>query len=532
MFSLILPTWNRAARIDDAVGSVLAQTLRDFELIIADDGSTDGTVAHLQKRYAAEIAAGRIRLLTGEHAGVSAARNRALAAAQGEWIAYVDSDNTIRPEFLAQFSDAISRRPEANCFHAKFLMQAKGVERGQAYDRAALIARNFIDLGVFVHRRSLYKQLGGFDESMRRLVDWELILRYTKDNPPVFIDAVVMDYDDAVRADRITAGRESFLAWRQVVWNRYASELPLVSTVVTAYNHANYIREALDSALRQEGNFRHEILVSDDGSTDGTPAIVAEYADKFPQLIRDISSKENQGISANMRKCFAAAKGEYIAVLEGDDFWVSKQKLARQVRFLEEHVESPMVFCRTEIRDSKGGSRRYSKIQERLPELVFGRDMFNAGSASVIINFSSSLFRREALTNLPEILWKPRLSEVALAFHLERTGPLGYISEALSAYRQHEASTFTGAGFIGRRQQEIACREVAKCVCAPEYVALLDQEIQRIDEVIRLRQEAVGRTGLSATRRSCLDIIRRACQCYRENGLLYTLRRIFFGRQY
>ena len=73
------------------------------------------------------------------------------------------------------------------------------------------------------------------------------------------------------------------------------AETPLVTTVVTSFNHVAYIRRAVDSALGQSGPFRHEILLSDDGSTDGTAAVMAEYAAKFPEVVKNISSKSTRG---------------------------------------------------------------------------------------------------------------------------------------------------------------------------------------------------------------------------------------------
>ena len=103
-------------------------------------------------------------------------------------------------------------------------------------------------------------------------------------------------------------------------------EKPIVTTVITSYNHRAYIRDAVDSALRQNVPFRHEILLSDDGSTDGTADVMAEYAAKHPGVVRDVSTKTNRGISANMRDCLGAARGEYVAILEGDDYYAPSEE--------------------------------------------------------------------------------------------------------------------------------------------------------------------------------------------------------------
>ena len=525
-FSVILPTYNRAFCICKAIDSALLQDFADWELVVADDGSTDGTEDLLRKRYAAQFASGRFVYLRQDNAGVCRARNLGLSVARGEWIAYLDSDNTVRPDFLRTFAEAIDAHPHAETLFAKFANVHGGVVRGEAFDWDRLLLRNFIDLGVFVHRRRLIGETGGFDESFRRLVDWELILRYTKEYPPFFIDRVLMDYNNSTDFTRITGSWLGNQDWKAAIMARHGGHLPLITTVITSYNHKDYIVEAIESAMRQEGPFRREIVVSDDGSTDGTAEIVAGYAARYPHIIRNVSSATNAGISANMRKCFAEARGDYVAVLEGDDIWTSRDKLARQLSFLQEHDSCPMAFSRIIVRDEGKGFDRKLRIQDDLPPLMSGRDFFVAGSSSVIINFSCCLFRRSSLQDLPECIWEPRLSEIALAFHLERRGPIGYLETPLSVYRVHSGSTWSGAAFLDRRWQEIVCRETAMKVCDSRYVEDFRKEIERIGEVIALQAYSMSGMWRFCSPGWYRGLCRRCRQCLKDNGCRYTIRHI------
>ncbi|WP_370307106.1 glycosyltransferase [Sinimarinibacterium flocculans] len=197
-FSIVMPTWNRATTITEAIDSVLAQTYEDWELIVCDDGSTDDTHTRVAERYADALATQRLRYLRLPHGGVCAARNAGLAAAQGTWVAYLDSDNTWRPDYLLMMAAALSAQPTARtayaCLHLRDSEHAREFIRCRPYDHRALLRRNFIDLNVFVHHRDLHAQLGGFDEQLRRLVDWDLILRYTRLYDPVFVPYVLCDY--------------------------------------------------------------------------------------------------------------------------------------------------------------------------------------------------------------------------------------------------------------------------------------------------------------------------------------------------
>ena len=121
---------------------------------------------------------------------------------------------------------------------------------------------------------------------------------------------------------------------------------PKASILCVTYNHAPYIRQAIDSFLMQETNFSYEIIIADDCSTDGTSAICAEYAEKYPDLVRYLPSEKNVGGVENERRAIEAAQGEYIAVCEGDDYWLDNQKLQKQVEFMDAHPDYSVTWTK------------------------------------------------------------------------------------------------------------------------------------------------------------------------------------------
>ena len=203
-FSFIMPTYNRAFCIAGAVDSVLAQNYDNLELIIVDDGSTDGTEDVIRSRYARELACGRIKYLHGEHRGVCPARNIGLKQASKEWIAYIDSDNAIVPDFVATYLKAMRWHPWTKIFYAQYRGNSSGVVSGKKFSRKSLIKGNYIDMGALVHAREIYHKLGGFDENLTRLVDYDLVLTYTEHYKPHFIKKVVLNYDDSNNHKRIS----------------------------------------------------------------------------------------------------------------------------------------------------------------------------------------------------------------------------------------------------------------------------------------------------------------------------------------
>lgn len=113
-----------------------------------------------------------------------------------------------------------------------------------------------------------------------------------------------------------------------------------VSICCLAFNHEKYIRQALDSMISQKTNFKYEIIVLDDASTDGTQQIIRDYHKRFPELVKCVLQTENQyskGVAIVNEIFYSIAKGKYIAYCEGDDYWTNENKLQEQADFLDEH---------------------------------------------------------------------------------------------------------------------------------------------------------------------------------------------------
>lgn len=121
---------------------------------------------------------------------------------------------------------------------------------------------------------------------------------------------------------------------------------PLLSVVTITYNQEPFIRKCIEGVLMQKVNFPIEFIIADDCSIDGTLATCEEYARKYPDLIRIVTSDVNVGAVENEQRAFLAAKGKYIATCEGDDYWTDPLKLQKQVDFLESHPDYSVCFHR------------------------------------------------------------------------------------------------------------------------------------------------------------------------------------------
>ncbi|MBW3551204.1 MAG: glycosyltransferase, partial [Proteobacteria bacterium] len=213
--SIVMPTYNRGATVGRAIESVLRQTHEEWELLIVDDGSSDDTVA-IARSYASDP---RITLLEQEHAGVSAARNLGLRHARGSLMFYLDSDNRWSHKYLQAMVAYLNLTGRESGYSAISLEDDTGTVigyRGEPFRWNACLRGNYVDLNAFCHTRRLYETLGGFDEGLRRMVDWDLILRYSKSHRPAYAPFVGCHYSNSASdASRISVSQP--IAYRSVV---------------------------------------------------------------------------------------------------------------------------------------------------------------------------------------------------------------------------------------------------------------------------------------------------------------------------
>lgn len=188
--SVIVPTYNGESFVRETLESVLAQTWRDFELIVCDDGSTDGTLAILDEYR------DQLRVVRQSNQGVAAARNRAALEARGEYLAFLDHDDLWEPELLATLVPLLDARPECGLVYADaWIIDSNGESRGRrgtflAYAQGevfdALLLGNFIPVETTLLRARVFKDLLGCDTSLRYLEDYELCLRVARRGPVAF----------------------------------------------------------------------------------------------------------------------------------------------------------------------------------------------------------------------------------------------------------------------------------------------------------------------------------------------------------
>ena len=133
----------------------------------------------------------------------------------------------------------------------------------------------------------------------------------------------------------------------------------MLSVIMTTYNHERYIAQAIESVLRQQTSFRIEIVIGEDCSTDRTLNIALDYQAQYPEAIHIVRSEKNVGWRENYRRTIEAARGKYIAMLDGDDYFTHRKKLQMQVEMLEADEGMGMCYTRSERIDECGNTTIY-----------------------------------------------------------------------------------------------------------------------------------------------------------------------------
>ena len=236
-----------------------------------------------------------------------------------------------------------------------------------------------------------------------------------------------------------------------------------VSVLLTSFEHERYIAQALDGVLAQEG-VEFELLAGDDASTDGTRDVIAHYAREHPRVIRTFLPEQNMGNGG--KAIFAAlmgqARGDYLAVLDADDYWTAPDKLRRQVAYLDEHPEAAMCFhdvlCVHEDDDRPdalyNGPGRPPEVA--LPELL----------DRCVVASCSPLFRRGSIMPLPGWYFDLPWGDWPLYFLAARHGALRFLPESMGVYRIHRGGMYSGLTRLEALEQRTAFYEVLEV--APE----------------------------------------------------------------
>jgi len=217
-----------------------------------------------------------------------------------------------------------------------------------------------------------------------------------------------------------------------------------VSVHVITYNQGKYIREALESVLSQKVNFKYEIVVGDDFSTDSTRSIIQEYADKYKDIVKPLLHPYNLGPKGlegkyNFIETLYACRGMYVALLEGDDYWNDTNKLQAQIDFLDKHPDYTICFHRV-YEKNDDDEPVLSELNTSVEEETYTIEDL-AGSS--FIHTPSVVFRNGLINGFPKWYYDAPAGDYALHLLNARHGKIKYLPRAMAVYRKHGASVWS-----------------------------------------------------------------------------------------
>lgn len=334
LVSIVMPVKDRMRVVGRAILSVQRQTYANWELLVVDDGSRDGTVERVDEFARSDP---RIRLIRNDGVGVSSARNTGLSAASGRYVAFLDSDNEWVDHFLEATLRAMLRDDLRAAYSVVALHGAEGVRyRAYAGGLDHLRILNHIDLNVFVVRMDVIQQNVGFDESLKRWVDHDFALRVAQVADPVLLPFVGCEYDHSGdSADRITL-RESE-HWQWVVlgrhWVQWRADKERVtgklSIVIPTYNDSAMTVQTVTSALRDadETGLDVEIIIVDNGSRlEVGQSLITHFGTL--DRVRYVRLPRNFNFAIGCNYGASIAHGEFLMLLNNDTV-VRRGALAR-----------------------------------------------------------------------------------------------------------------------------------------------------------------------------------------------------------
>jgi glycosyltransferase involved in cell wall biosynthesis len=327
--SVVMPVHNRLATVQAAIDSVLTQTYTNFELVIVDDGSADGSYELMQG-----IDDARIRLVRLDQCGgVSAARNEALRRSTGKYIAYLDSDNTWDERYLAAMVGSFVELPDAIATYSGQLLfrgeqEQPFAARFGSFNSSLLANRNYIDLNAFCHTRAVYQKIGGFDTDLRRYVDWDLIMRMSEEGAIYSVPVLLSNYYYE-KAENTITGNDGFSHFLDVVRQKrtdrmaarrkLAQSQPLqrgISIIIPSYESLDDLRECLDSIFQLNSD-KLEIIVVDNASSQPVVGFLQQMREAGN--IKFIANKTNFGFTHAVNQGIALAAPENDVMLLNND---------------------------------------------------------------------------------------------------------------------------------------------------------------------------------------------------------------------
>jgi glycosyltransferase involved in cell wall biosynthesis/RimJ/RimL family protein N-acetyltransferase len=264
---------------------------------------------------------------------------------------------------------------------------------------------------------------------------------------------------------------------------------PLVSVFMMSYNHGKFIAAALDGVFRQEVGFSFEIVLGDDKSPDNTREIIYEYYRKRPDLFKLLLHSENLGAVKNQWTVFDACTGEYIAMLEGDDYWTHPHKLQQQVSYLQQHPEVAICFHNAAIVNEEGQQEGLTNLPDQ-PTMTQFEDL----AQGEYIYTATCVFRASYLRWFP-LAGRRYMNNYTLDLFNAQFGSIYYFNEVWSVYRKHSGGAWSMKPRLNTLRSQLPTYEYYLQLFGHRSMPMFLQHVRNItSEMMRLLGDVKDRS--------------------------------------
>lgn len=436
--SVITPSFNQGKYIEQTIQSVLEQNYPNFEHIIMDGGSGDKSVEIL-KNYPHLI------WKSEKDKGQADAVNKALKIADGEIIAWINSDDWYAAEAFFRIAKFFLENPEKNIVMGDCHLVN---EQNQIFDTVVNHERGFDELKKYwvgrsiptqpaiFFRKSLIDQFGYLDETLFFAMDYDLWLRFALENRFYHLNKIVAYYRFHSQAKGGNQNWSKFIPEWKRISEKYQSQReqrPLISVIIPCYNYGRYLQETVESVIDQ--TFQNiEIIIVNDGSTDNTREVAEAMIAQHPENRIKLINQTNSGQPAISRNNgIAAAQGQYILPLDGDDK-LAPQMLERCLDLLQSNPQIAIAY--TDRQDFDGVDQVVAAGDFDFSKLKYGNQISHCAL------YYKEMWRKIGgyRTNVRGLEdWDFWIAAGVLGFKGQR------ISEPLFLYRRHDTGVFQHA---------------------------------------------------------------------------------------
>jgi glycosyltransferase involved in cell wall biosynthesis len=298
--------------------------------------------------------------------------------------------------------------------------------------------------------------------------------------------------------------------------------VPVVSVFSWVYNHAEFIRESIESILTQETAFPVEIIIHDDASTDGTTEIIREYEAKHPQLFRNVIQTENQWSQGKsvMDPMFTVPRGSFIALAHGDDHWTSPHKLQKQVDFLEKDRDITICAHAVDIVDDTGSVKQkypFTELSGTVSLKDYLRSPYNP------FHTASVVFRAGALQDI-DFWWNDLgMGDWPLFMCLLDRGSGYFINENMAVWRHHHGGVWALQPRLNSITKSLEAIPVMRSHLGNHYTA----EFDKLEQFWRYREvmEHVAADNFPIAKDKLVEAVGKGF--FPDKGQLGVLLRVF-----